>query len=317
MISPLTRWPRLFLRWAKVLAGKSYYHQPQQLGKAFHAGQIAGYFNDLTAKTRWAGDSDAEGIPVNVLEDGRRIYFATVVVQKAIGHWDKWLLTQDDTDRDEFLRLCRWLLARQDENGGWPIWPELGLSHSSQYSAMTQGECVSAFVRAWMMTDDPEYAKGAKRALDLMCRPIESGGPTIAINDELFLEEKPTNPRSSILNGWIFAIFGLYDFWLAFADENAHELFRASLTTLKSHLREYDAGYWSRYDINDHLASPFYHDLHIHQITALSMIDDDPCFREIRDRWIGYRSVRKNRIKALAAKGIQKLKEPGEAVIVR
>lgn len=31
----LTRWAHMLVRWAKVLTGKSYYHQSQQLGKAF------------------------------------------------------------------------------------------------------------------------------------------------------------------------------------------------------------------------------------------------------------------------------------------
>lgn len=57
-------------------------------------------------------------------------------------------------------------------------------------------------------------------------------------------------------------------FWPAFKDENAHDLFGLSLVTLKCHL-----------------ASPFYHDLH-------------------RDRWIWCQRVRKNRVKALVAKGI-------------
>lgn len=311
------RWPYLFLRWAKVLAGQSYYHQPQRLGKAFRPGELAGYFNDLTAKTHWTGHNDEEGIPINVLADGRRIYFATTVVQKALGHWDKWLLTCNSRDREEFLRLSRWLLAQQDDKGGWPVWSELGLSLPSPYSAMTQGECVSALARAWKLTGDGTFAEGARRALDLMCRPVESGGPAIVKGKRLFLEEVPSLPRSSILNGWIFGIFGLYDFWLAFKDENARELFMLSLDTLKGHLYEYDAGYWSYYDVRGHLASHFYHDLHIHQLTALAMIDNDTLVAEFRDRWIRYQQSWKNRVRAFNVKVIQKLREPGEAVIVR
>jgi len=68
-------WPRLFARWARVLAGHSYYHQYQYLGKAFLPGELSGYYNDLTAKIRWTGCTDDEGVPVNVLVDGRRVYF--------------------------------------------------------------------------------------------------------------------------------------------------------------------------------------------------------------------------------------------------
>ena len=150
-----------------------------------------------------------------------------------------------------------------------------------------------------------------------MCRPLENGGPAIIGKESLFLEEAPAIHRSSILNGWIFALFGLYDFWLAFKDENARALFRLSLDTLKGHLHEYDAGYWSYYDVRGHLASPFYHDLHIHQLTALALIDNDTLVAEFRNRWIGYSQSWKNRVRALCVKAMQKLREPGEAVIIR
>jgi len=312
-----SKWTRLFLRWIKVLAGQSYYHQPQQLGKAFRPQELAGYFNDLTAKTFWRGYTDEEGIPVNILLNGHKVYFATTIVQKALGHWDKWLLTREDTDREEFLKLCQWLLTQQDENGGWPVWRELGMALPSPYSAMTQGECVSAFVRAWKLTGESNFAEGARRALDLMCRPIEKGGPAIIEGTSLFLEEIPNVPRSSILNGWIFATFGLYDFWLAFMDKNAFDLFRLSYDTLKRHLQDYDAGYWSCYDVQGHLASPFYHDLHIHQLTALAMINNDVSIVECRNRWIRYQRAWKNRVRALTVKTIQKLRDPGEVVVIR
>ncbi|MDD3565961.1 MAG: D-glucuronyl C5-epimerase family protein, partial [Methanothrix sp.] len=94
------------------------------------------------------------------------------------------------------------------------------------------------------------------------------------------------------------------------------ELFRISLATLRNHLNEYDSGYWSYDDVQGHLASPFYHDLHIQQLTALSMISGDDIFRGFCDCWIGYQNISKNRIKALVSKGIQKLRDPGDVVII-
>lgn len=311
------KWFRLFARWVKILVGRSYYHQPQRLGKAFRPGELAGYFNDLTKKTRWVGSVDKEGIPVNILADGRRVYFPTTIVQKALGHWDEWLLTNDRAHKEEFTKLCRWLLARQDEQGGWPIWQNLGLPTPSPYSAMTQGECISAFVRAWKLTSDPAFAEGAKRAFDLMCRPIESGGTAIIDGENFFLEEIPAVPRTSILNGWIFALFGLYDLWLATEDEDVHRLFMLSYNTLKQHLQEYDAGFWSYYDVLGHLSSPFYHDLHIYQLRALAMLDNDSVITDCLKRWIAYQRSWKNRARALLTKAIQKLWNPGEVVVIQ
>ena len=310
-------WSRLLLKWVRILRGHSYFHQPQGIGKAFKPGELAGYFNDLTGKTQWTGETDYRGIPINVLANGCRIYFATTIVQKALGHWDRWLLKQGDYHKEEFLQLCLWLLTQQDEQGGWPIWSTLGLFLPSPYSAMTQGECISIFVRAWKLTGDPSFTEGARKALGLLCKPLEEGGPAIRENENLFLEEVPSIPRASILNGCVFSLFGFYDFWLAFDDDNARDLFQHSLNTLKRHLVEYDAGYWSYYDIRGHLASPFYHDLHISQLTALFMVDEDPIIAKQRDRWIWYRSRRSNRIRAFFIKAIQKFRNPGEVVIVQ
>lgn len=185
----------------------------------------------------------------------------------------------------------------------------------SPYSAITQGECISAFLRAWSLTNESDFAEGARRALALMCEPLENGDTSIYEKGDLFLEEFPDRPRSTILNGWIFAIFGLYDFWLAFKDDNVHDFFKLSLNTLKPHLHVCDSGYWSYYDPQRHLSSPFYHDLHIHQLTALAMIDNGAAFINFRDRWAGYRQNQLNRLRAFGLKAVQKLWDPGAVII--
>jgi len=312
-----TRWLTLVSRGLRIVAGRSYYHQPQRLGKVFKPGELAGYFNDLTSKVKWIGETDEGGIPVNVLADGRRVHFATTIAQKALGHWDLWLLKHKECDKCEFLKLTYWLLHYQDGQGGWPVWAELGITSTSRYSAMTQGECISALLRAWKITNDPNFAEGARQALNLLCRPLEQGGPSIIDGDDLFLEEVPSIPRSSILNGWIFALFGLYDAWNALKDKTAGDHYQQSLCTLKRHLFEYDADYWSHYDVQGHLASSFYHDLHIHQLSALALVNRDPVLVEFRDRWVVYQRKVTNRTKAFYIKAFQKMREPGEVIFVR
>jgi len=143
------------------------------------------------------------------------------------------------------------------------------------------------------------------------------GGSAIYVGKDIFLEEVPHNRRVSILNGWIFALFGLYDSWLVFNDKQTYEVFKQSLDTLLTHLGEYDAGYWSYYDVQKHLASPFYHDLHIHQLKALAMVENSSRLTQILGRWEAYQHSRLNRFRALSVKALQKLREPGEAVIIR
>jgi heparosan-N-sulfate-glucuronate 5-epimerase len=300
-----------------MVAGTSYYHKPQRLGRVFSVSELEGYYNDLTTKTEWTGESDGEGIPLVVLANGHRVHFAITIVQKALGHWDRWLLTQRLADKEEFLCLSSWLLSRQDERGGWPVWSDVGASSASPYSAMAQGECISAFIRAWKITGKSKYIEGARRALHLLELPVNEGGTAIYNDPDVFLEEIPSVPHSLILNGWIFALFGLRDFWLGTADVETREFFLRSLATLKRNFQRYDAGFWSCYDLQGHLASPFYHDLHIHQLRALAMIDNDPIILAHRDRWSRYRKNLGNRVRAFCLKAAQKLREPGEVTVIR
>ncbi len=54
-----------------------------------------------------------------------------------------------------------------------------------------------------------------------------------------------------VLNGFIFALFGLYDFYKLTHSEVALDLFNEGIETLKANLKRYDLGYWSRYDLTE------------------------------------------------------------------
>ena len=76
-------------RWFKLLLSRSYYHQPQNSGKMFKPNALSGYFNNPIRKANWIGETDMEGVPVNMfLENHKKVYFATTIVQKALGHYD-------------------------------------------------------------------------------------------------------------------------------------------------------------------------------------------------------------------------------------
>jgi heparosan-N-sulfate-glucuronate 5-epimerase len=105
------------------------------------------------------------------------------------------------------------------------------------------------------------------------------------------LEEYPTTPPSHVLNGWVFALWGLYD--VAHSqpgDGAAGELFARSTETLVARLPTYEIfGGWSRYDVFPHplinVASPFYHSLHVAQLFALSQLHPDDRLSAAARRW--------------------------------
>lgn len=307
----------LLKHWAKMLLGRSYYHLPQHLGKAFQPNELSGYFNDMAAKTKWKGLLGAEGVPMVQLIDGSTFYFPTTIIQKALGHYDRYLLSREGGDLDEFIKICNWLVIKQDEKGGWDVQKIMNLEEPFRYSAMPQGEAISALLRAWKITQKEYYIESAQKAYKLMIKRVDEGGTAYYKDNETYLEEYPATEKNTVLNGWIFALFGIYDMFLATNDISVQAVFNQSFSTLKKYLGVFDAGFWSYYDEQKTLASPFYHNLHISQLEALFLVTGDETIIKYIEKWKIYRGKKNNRFRALAMKTYQKIRKPAPITIVK
>jgi len=294
-----------------ILRGKSYYHVPQPIGQSFERGKIAGYYNDMTRKADWPGRTDDNGVPIETGRDGQDARYPITISQMALGVHDVWLAAQKPEDRDRFLALAGWLEEFQDERGGWPNpWTYVGEPSLSKYSAMAQGEAISVLVRAWKMTGSETFLDVARRAFDLLRTPVQEGGCAVISVDSVFLEEYPEDPRNGVLNGWIFAAFGIYDLALATEAPEVQSVLSETLVTMEKSLDDYDMGYWSWYDVRGHVASPFYHELHSSLLDALYRLTGIATFNEVSLRWRGYGKNPLNRSRALTQKIWQKIREP-------
>ncbi len=303
--------------WYRMFAGTSYYHQCQSLGRVFVPGQLKGYFNDLTGKTNWTGRLDHSGLPLSKLSSGKVIHFPILLCQKALGHWDLWLLTSEAEHRQAFLKIADWLVTTQHASGGWDTWSQMGQPDQFRYSAMTQGEALSVLVRANALQAHVSYPAACHKAVALMQHDVETGGVCSHEDGDVFLEEFPSAKRDTVLNGWIFALFGVYDYLLQFADEQVGRFYSRCTASLVRHLPDFDAGYWSFYSSGTRrLASPFYHRLHLSQLEALERICADPLLGKVRERWASQERNRFLKAWAVAGKGLQKLREPAEVTIM-
>jgi heparosan-N-sulfate-glucuronate 5-epimerase len=318
-IGRLVLYMAMFRHWAGMLGGRGYWHVPQGLGSQFARGTLAGYFNDLTGKVHWSGPVDENGLLLNRLPSGELVYFPTAVVQKSLGHWDVWLASgrRSVADRDAFLAGARWCLDRQDEQGGWTAWSQLGLHYQSPYSAMTQGEAVSLLVRAFDTTRDARFVDAARRAIDLMLLPTSAGGVARGVPEGLVLEEAAQQDESTVLNGWIFSLFGLHDFLLVRGDEEVSSALDRTVAALCAWLPRFEGPFWSRYDTRGTIASPFYHHLHIAQLAALEIAfpERSATFAATRRRFELQAGSRVQRFRAVAAKVVQKLRNPPQTIL--
>ena len=134
-------------------------------------------------------------------------------------------------DRDGCLRHYYTLPYGHDLEPGW-------------IGGLTQGLTASAFA----LSGDTEYAERAARGLLKYC-----------YKDGVIFER----PGHLILNGWIYAIFGLYDAGISIDQ---------CVAVLLKMLPVFDCGYWSKYDDIGMISPVFYHHVHIEQLQALRRI---------------------------------------------
>lgn len=314
MLSRWASYKKLVMNLYGMQTGTSYWHAEQGLGPQFVPGRLEGYANDFSRKTRWDGAVDENGIPVCRTADGRDIIHPMMICQKALGHWDQWI-EGHRTDPESLavvLRYADWLVNAQDERGGWVTWPLVNVPAASIYSSMTQGLCMSVLSRAHDQSRRQKYLDAAVRAVDLLRTPVCEGGTARFVREGLVLEETPFKDINPVLNGWVFSLFGLYDLLLATGHAIAGETLTSTVATLVAMLPRYDAKFWSYYDLRRHLASPFYHKIHIGQLRALASAFPDygEAFQAKADRFTSDSLSTGKCWRAILLKGIQKLADP-------
>ena len=187
------------------------------------------------------------------------------------------------------------------------------------YSGLAQGQGVSLLLRAHLQSvhakaSDAQYLEAANRAFAALTTPVADGGVLCEHEDEdknLWIEEYIVDPPTHILNGFIWALWGVLDYSRACRDETARQMFDRGVETLLRNLPRYDTGYWSLYELSQTpprmLASPFYHRLHIVQLQVMAALTGNKRFEDFADHWEGYASRRSNRARVLAEKSIFKL----------
>lgn len=308
----------LFKRWFCILTGKNRVAVKQGIGKYYKIGEIAGYYNDLTLKVNNNTMLDDDGIPVNEIAGGQKVYFPISIFQYALALWDLYLENGEEAYANHFLKLCDWIYLHQQKDGSWDCFSPIGYKTQS-VSSMGQGEAISVLIRAYKLTSDKKWLESAHKAASFMCIPITEGGVLRYHGEEIFLEEYPggNGEKLTVLNGWIFSVFGLYDYLLTVQDDRVEAIMNKTVISMKNNLEKYDMGYWSYYDQTGRIASPAYHQLHIALLKAMGDITGMEEFYFYSGKWKQYEDNRINRLRAVIKKIYQKMNDNPEGVLVK
>jgi hypothetical protein len=122
-------------------------------------------------------------------------------------------------------------------DGGSPPWT----------SGLSQGTALQVLARAYARFHEPEYLSAAQRALGIF-RVAPSTGVRLATRPGVWYVQYTYAPHDLILNGFIQALVGLYEYTKLTRDPAGQSLFEAGDAEARAQVRRYDTGAWSRYD---------------------------------------------------------------------
>jgi heparosan-N-sulfate-glucuronate 5-epimerase len=302
---------RLFHKWIKMLNKNSIFHIKQSAGLYYSKDSVKGYYSDLRHKVRGDIIFDENGVPINITSSGNKVYFPITIFQYGLGAYDLYLETNDKQYINKFFDSTRWALCAQELSGAWDAFG--WLSSDGKYSSMAQGEGASLLIRAYLHSRDKKYLDSAKKAIDFMLIPVNKGGTTIYYsNGGLTFEEKKQN--KTVLNGAIFSIWGLWDYCIVTDDNKYKKVLQTSIAYLSKILPEFDCKYWSLYDLDGNIASPFYHDLHVEQLKVMYDLTGNGVFDEYMRKWASYQNSFIKSRKSFVIKSVQKLKQINNAI---
>ena len=103
------------------------------------------------------------------------------------------------------------------------------------WSAMAQGQALSLFTRLAETTDDDRWELAAERTWASFLQPYKREAPwsTLVIDDHLYFEEYAGDQLPLlVVNGQLFALFGLYDYWRHTGDPEVARYFDGGATTV-------------------------------------------------------------------------------------
>jgi len=298
----------------------TFWHEVPELNEAWRPGELGPYPMPFTSKADYPGEYDRVGIPLLNYHGALGLQYNPIAIaQYGLGNFNVYCRTEIVDRKATFLRVADWLVDQLTENpfGLWVWnhhfdWDYRTRLVAPWYSGLAQGQGISVLVRAHRITGDERYMDAAARAFEAFEKTVDEGGVRYVDEDGFtWFEEYVVSPPTHILNGFIWASWGVHDYFLATRDEAVGALFDEAVKTLKANLDKYDTGFWSLYEQSGTrmkmLASRFYHDLHIVQLEILCRLTGDPIFREYKNRWQDYRRNRGNRVRARIGKVAFKL----------
>lgn len=321
MFNKLNYWRRIFKVYlTNTPSYLDFWHEEPAVNENFVKDELGAYYMTFKDKAAYAGPKDENSV---ILFDyhaniGRQ-YNPVAIAQYGLGHYNLYLQTRDQTNLAAAKQQADWLVNNLETNAhGVKVWLHhfdwfyKELLKSPWYSALSQGNGISLLSRLYNETKDEKYLNAAAEAFKAMLIEMKDGGVKyIDNNGDIWIEEYMVFPPTHVLNGFVWALWGVWDYYLLTKDSNALKLFSDCLKTMTKNLPNYDIGFWSLYDLSKQslkmITSDFYHRLHIVELKAMYRLTNEQIFDLYAKKWEQYYNNKFKKTLALIYKAIFKL----------
>ncbi len=283
----------------------TFWHSGPEVNPNMKVDELGEYYMSLAGKADYPGQVDDAGIPMLDYHAAIGLQYNPIAIaQFGLGNYNLFCQFSEDERRQKFLLTADWLVENLEQNpaGLWVWnhhfdWEYRRLLKAPWYSALAQGQGLSLLARAHLETGEDRYLEVARRAYEPFVITLDEGG--VAFIDQvgyIWFEEYIVSPLlpTHVLNGFIWATWGIYDFYLTTGDSHVRSLFDDAIRTIADNLQYFDIGFWSLYEQSGTylkmIASSFYHRLHIVQLQVLYRLTSKDVFRQYMQRWENYQA---------------------------
>jgi len=235
---------------------------------------------------------DSNGVPL-FIQDNVQYYYPITIAQYSYDLYQAYFQDGSQDVLDKFLVNAQWLRDNCE-------YTEYGFCSYRSYfpleayklttdwtTAMGQGQAISSLLAAHWLTGDESYAQVAYDAVSAFRYPIEEKGLTADFEGVMWYEEYGSEEMPAhVLNGYLFSLSGVRDFFDYYNEDYASEIFNIGIDSLAQKLNRFDFGFTTRYDYSplNQLASTkggpdIYHEIHIFQLSwILSVVDNQTIY---------------------------------------
>lgn len=260
----------------------------------------------LVQEDKYYEPRDEVGIPLRKYKSVGVRYNPTRIAAFGLAHWNRYSLSSFAQSLNSFEKCRDWFFNYPGDV--WLYDFDWDGNRAPWASCMAQGEGASILVRAYEVTGDAKYLDKAARALRVMAIPVKEGGVRSKISERYeFLEEYPAGNNKHVLNGFLYAMIGIYDVFKHRPSIYKELEVERLLNTLITQINRWDLGCWSAYDLatpdaGRNFCTMAYHSLHCSQLLFLAEAFEVKELRQTAEQWLRYSSSLSFRMKALYGK---------------